>query len=131
MIKIVELGLQVMFGQVMFGTWADLMFEYNLYPIFFYIIASKTLYTLRVSLLLSSSNNVSADTVDDEGSFELPSKAEFTSQLYVQITLATDTDATASYFAQLLQSSQNILKLLVCECFLKDVLLEQNAQRSC
>ena len=114
----------------MFGIWAG-TFEYNLYSIFLSIIAGKTLYTLRVSLLLSSSNDVSADTVDDEGSFEFPPKAEFTSLLYVHITLATDTDAAASCFSQLLQYSQSILKLFAFKCFLSDVSLEPNAQRSC
>ena len=114
----------------MFGIWAG-MFEYNLYSIFLSITAGKTLYTLRVSLLLSSSNDVSADTVDVEGSFEFPPKAEFTSPLYVHITLATDTDAAASCFSQLRQYSQNILKLFAFKCFLSDVLLEPNAQRSC
>ena len=50
-------------------------------------------------------------TSDDESSFEFFLKAEFTSHLYVHITLATDTEAPASCFAQLLQDSQNILKL--------------------
>ena len=44
------------------------MFEYNLYP-FFSFIAGKNLFTLRASLLLSASNDASADTADDEGSF--------------------------------------------------------------
>ena len=48
---------------------------------------------------------------DDESSFEFFLKAEFTSHLYVHITLAADAEAPASCFAQLLQDSQNILKL--------------------
>ena len=51
-------------------------------------------------------------------------KAEFTSHLYVHITLATDSEAAASCFPQLLQYSQNILKLLALKYFLNDVLLE-------
>ena len=68
----------------------QVMFEYNLYPIFS-VIVGKTSYTLRATLLLSSSIDVSADTVDDEGSFEFSPKAEFTSPLYLRITLAMDT----------------------------------------
>ena len=50
------------------------MFEYNLHTIFFPIIAGKTF-----TLLLSSSNDASADIIDDEGSFEFSPKAQFTS----------------------------------------------------
>ena len=103
-----------MFGQVMF-----------LYPILFSIISSKTLYGLSASLLLSSSNDVSAETVDDEGGcFEFSPKAEFISSLYIHVTVATDTDAAAFCYAQLLQYSQNILKRLAFKCFLNDVLLD-------
>ena len=73
------------------------------------IVAGKTLYTLRTSLLLSSSNDVFTDPVDDEDSFKFSPKAEF---------------RTRSCFAQLLQHSQNILKLLTFKCFLNGVLLE-------
>ena len=63
------------------------------------MIAGKTLFTLRASLLISSSNDVSADTVDDEGSFEfllkLSSHHPFMLGGYVHITLATDTDPAA------------------------------------
>ena len=55
------------------------MFEHNLYPILFAIITDKILLILRGSLLLSSSNDASADIIDDEGSFELFLKDEFTS----------------------------------------------------
>ena len=82
------------------------MFDYNLYPIFF-IINDKTLFTLRASLLLSSSNDSSANIVDDEGSFEFPPNVEFTSSLYVHITLATNTEAAASYFALLFPICNN------------------------
>lgn len=70
------------------------MFEYNLYP-FFSFIAGKNLFTLRASLLISSSNEIA----DDEGSFEFSSKAEFTSPLHVRIILATDTEAEAYFCA--------------------------------
>ena len=65
------------------------MVEYYLYPIFFFsVITDKRLFTLITFLLISSSNDASADIVEDEGgSFEFPPKAEFTSPLYVHITL--------------------------------------------
>ena len=100
----------------------------HLYP-FFSIIADKTLYVLRASLLLSSSNYVSADTAYDEGSFGFSLKVEFTSHSYVHIILATNTKAAASRFEQLLQYSQNILKLLAFKCFLNDVLLETECSK--
>ena len=101
------------------------MLEHNLYPILFAIITDKILFTLRASLLLSSSSNdVSADISDDEGSFEFFLKAEFTSHMYIHITLAIDTEAAASCFAQLLHYFQNILKLLAFKSFLNDVLPE-------
>ena len=76
-----------------------------IYIHFFSIIASKTLFPLRDFLLLSSSNDVSADTVDDESSFEISRNAEFISPLHVHITYVTDTDAAASRLAQLLGST--------------------------
>ena len=101
------------------------MFEHNLYPILFAIITDKILFTLRASLLLlSSSNDVSAHISVDEGSFEFFLKVEFTSHMYVHITLAIGTEAAASCFPQLLQYSQNILKLLAFKSFLNDVLPE-------
>ena len=65
------------------------MVEYYLYPFFFFsVITDKRLFTLITFLLISSSNDASADIVEDEGgSFEFPPKAEFTSPLYVHITL--------------------------------------------
>ena len=77
------------------------MFEYNLYP-FFSFIAGKNLFTLRASLLLSASNGASADTADDEGSFEFSPNAELISLLHVHITYVTDTDAAALHLIQLL-----------------------------
>ena len=52
---------------------------------------------------LSLINDASVDIVDDEGLFQFSSEAEFTSPLYVHITLATDSEAESPYFAQLLQ----------------------------
>ena len=66
------------------------------------IIAGKTLYTSRAFILLSLANDVSVATVDERDSFEFSSKVDFTSPLYVYITLATDTDAAAMRLAQLL-----------------------------
>ena len=45
----------------------------------------------------------SVDNVNDEGSFQFSPEAEFTSPLYVHITLGTDTEAESPCFAQLLQ----------------------------
>ena len=82
----------------------QVMFEYNLYP-FFSIIAGKNLFTLRASLLLSSSNDASADTADDEGSFAFSSNAELISLLHVHISYVTDTDAAALHLIQLLSTT--------------------------
>ena len=101
------------------------MFEHNLHPILFSVITDKILVTLRASFILLSSNDASADISDDEGSFDFSLKTEFTSHLYVHVTLVTDTEAATSCFAQLLQYSQNIFKLLASKCFLNDVLLER------
>ena len=101
------------------------MLEHNLYPILFAIITDKILFTLRASLLLSSSSNdVSDDISEDEGSFEIFLNTEFTSHMYLHIALAIEADAASSCFAQLLQYSQNILKLLTFKSFLNDVLPE-------
>ena len=54
---------------------------------------------MKASLLLSSSNDVSANTVDDESFFKFSPKAEFASPLYVHITLAIDTNSKTSCFA--------------------------------
>ena len=42
----------------------------------------QTLFILRFSSLLSSSNDASFDNVDDESSFDVSSKDEFTLPLY-------------------------------------------------
>ena len=55
------------------------MFEYDLYPIFTFIV-------------LLSLNDASVDIADDEGSFEFSPKVEVTSPLHVHITFATDTE---------------------------------------
>ena len=100
------------------------MFEHNLYPILFSVITDKILVTLRASFILLSSNDASADISDGDGSFDFSLKTEFTSHLYIHVTLVIDTETATSYFAQLLQYSQNIFKLLASKCFLNDVLLE-------
>ena len=101
------------------------MFEHNLYPILFSVITDKILVKLRASFILLSSNDASADISDGDSSFYFSLKTEFTSHLYVYVTLVTDTEAATSCFAQLLQYSQNIFKLLASKCFLNDVLLER------
>ena len=71
-------------------------------PFIFYY-CQQVLFSLRVSSLLFSLNDVSVDLVDDEGSFQFSPEAEFKRPLYVHITLATDTEAEAPCFTQLLQ----------------------------
>ena len=39
--------------------------------------------------------------VDDEGSIQFSPEAEFTSPLYIPVTLATDTESDSPCFAQL------------------------------
>ena len=68
---------------------------------------------LRVTSLLSPSNDASVDIVDNEGSFQFSPEAEFTFHLNVQITLATDTEAGSPYFAQLLQCKRHIETLSI------------------
>ena len=67
------------------------------------IIAGKTLYTLRASLSLSSSNDVSADTVDDVGSFEfllkLSSHHPYTFTPPLQQTLTQQHRVSHNYFS--------------------------------
>ena len=53
-----------------------------------------------------------------------PLKVNSHPPLYVHITLATDTEAAALPFTQLLRYCQDILKLLAFKRFLNDVLLE-------
>ena len=91
------------------------MFEHYLHPIyrsshlrttasaFTFHYFRQVLFTLRVSLLVSSLNDAFVDILDDEDSFEFSPKSEFTRPLYVHITLATDTKAAYSCFAYLLQ----------------------------
>ena len=88
-------------------TWADSVLIKCLSH-FCCIIAEKTLFTLTTSLILSLSIHHFTDIVD-EASFGISCTAEFTStSLYV----ATDTETASPYVAQLLQYSQNMLKLL-------------------
>ena len=72
------------------------------YTPFIFCYCLKDFFTLRFSSLRSSLNDASIDIVD-EGFFQFFPEAEFTSLLYVYITLATDTEAESLCFAQLLQ----------------------------
>ena len=74
------------------------IFEYILHPIFFYY-CQQVLFTLRVSSLLSPLNDASGDIVVDEGSFQFSPEAEFTSPLYVHITLAANTETESPRFS--------------------------------
>ena len=81
----------------------QIMCEYDLCPIFSYY-CWQTLFTLRDFVLQSSSSNdASVDFADDKGPFEFSPIAEFTSPLYVHITIARDTEAVSSRLTQLLQ----------------------------
>ena len=71
-------------------------------PIILYY-CQRILFTLRVSSLLSPLNDASGDIVDEEASFQFSPEAEFTSPLYVHITLATNTEAESPCFKQTLQ----------------------------
>ena len=70
---------------------------------FIFYYCQQVFFTLRVSSLLSPLNDASVDFVDGMVSFQFSLEAEFTSHLYVHITLATDTEAESPCFAQLLQ----------------------------
>ena len=61
------------------------------YILFIFYHCQQILFTLRVSSLLWSSNDASADIADDEGSFQFSPEAEFTLHLHVHITIAVDT----------------------------------------
>ena len=56
-----------------------------------------------VSSLLSTLNDTSVDIVDVESSFQFFLEVEFSSPLYVHITLATDTEAESPCYVKLLQ----------------------------
>ena len=71
-------------------------------PFIFYY-CQQFIFTLQVPSLLLPLNDISVEMVDVEGSFQFSLEAEFKSLLYVHITLATDTEAEAPCFAQLLQ----------------------------
>ena len=61
------------------------------------------IYILKVSSLPLPLNDASGDNVDDESYYQFSPEAEFTSPLYVRITLATDTEAESLCLTQLLQ----------------------------
>ena len=69
------------------------------FPFIFYN-CEQTLFILRGSLLLTSLKNASVDILGHEGSFEFSPTAQFTSPLYVHITLATDTKPESPHFTQ-------------------------------
>ena len=73
------------------------------YILFIFYYCRQVLSTFWVSSLLSLLNDASVDIVDDESSFQFSPEADFTSPLYVYITLATETEAESPGFAQLLQ----------------------------
>ena len=79
--------------------WFIVSFSVNIYSYYWW----KTLFILRISLLISSSTDASVGIVDDEGSFELTLKLNSHPPLYVHITLVTDTKAPSSRLSQLLQ----------------------------
>ena len=54
--------------------------------------SSYFLFTLRVSSLQLPSNDASGETIDDKSSCQFSPEAEFTSPIYVHITLLTDTE---------------------------------------
>ena len=81
------------FHSTFYWAW-QVLCKYDLCPIYLLLLVTllvtlllATFFTLRVSLLLSSSNDASVDIVDDEDFLNFSSKAEFTSPLYVHITL--------------------------------------------
>ena len=76
--------------------------EYDLYPIYFLLLVTNFNFvkSFFVTIIIKWA---SVDIIDDEGSFEFSTKAEFTSPLYIHITLATDTKAPSSGLEQLLQ----------------------------
>ena len=61
----------------------------------------QNLFALRVFSLLSSLNDASVHIADDEGSSQFSPEVEVALHLYVQITLATGTEAESPCFAQL------------------------------
>ena len=80
----------------------------------FYI--QQVLFALKVSSLLSPLNDTSIDIVDDKGSFQFFLEGEFTSTLYVHVTLATDTEPCYNV--------KNMLKLLTFKWCLNKLLLK-------
>ena len=94
----------------------QVIFEYILYPIYF-LHCQQALFKLRVSSLLSPSNDAYVDTVEDEGSFQFSPKAEFTLHLHIHITFATDTEAGSPCFTQLLKCKRQIEILSIQTAF--------------
>ena len=66
-------------------------------------ISILVLFTFGVSSLLSTLNDTSVENVDVEDSFQFFLETEFSSTLYVHITLATDTEAESPFSVQLVQ----------------------------
>ena len=59
----------------------QVMFEYKLYPVFFYYYWQTFIWETYI------------DIADDKGCFKVPLKAEFTLPVYVHNTLARDNEA--------------------------------------
>ena len=87
------------------------------YISFIFCYCQQVLFTWRVYSLLSLLNNISADIIDDEGSFQFSSEAEFTSPL--QQTLQQNHRALLNCY-----SVKNSLKLWTFKCLLNELLLE-------
>ena len=57
------------------------------YILFIFFYCQQVLFTLGVSSSLLPLTNASADTIDDEGSFQFSPEAEFTPPSYIHIIL--------------------------------------------
>ena len=95
------------------------MFEYNLYQLFFYYFWQNT-YIKRffITIIIKWCFCWCCLMMRVLLSFLLQSP------LCVRVNLSTDTNPATSCFAQLLQYSQNILKVLAFKYFVNNVLLE-------
>ena len=69
---------------------------------FIFYYCQQVLFTLYVSSLLSPLNDASVD-IADKGYFQFSPEIEFTSPLYVHLTLAADIAVESLCFAQLLR----------------------------
>ena len=85
----------------------------------FSIIANK--FYIKSFFITITINDASVDIGDDEDSFQFSHEAEFTSDVYVHVNFATDTEAELPYNCY---SVKNMLKLLAFKWFLKKLLLE-------